>query len=67
MIKAISYIVVSQVFFQPYYSCVNQLISITHNIYRVFGTNPSLEVRDVFLDLSKAFDKVWYENLLYKL
>ena len=67
MIKAISYIVVSQVFFQPYYSCVNQLISITHNIYRVFGANPSLEVRDVFLDLSKAFDKVWYENLLYKL
>ena len=41
--------------------------SITHNIYRAFDANPSLEVRDVFLDLSKAFDKVWHEGLLYKL
>ena len=48
-------------------SCINQLISITHNIYRAFDANPSLEVRDVFLDLSKAFDKVWHEGLLYKI
>ena len=48
-------------------SCINQLISITHNIYRAFDANPSLEVRGVFLDLSKAFDKVWHEGLLYKL
>ena len=53
--------------FRPNDSCINQLISITHNIYRAFDANPSLEVRGVFLDLSKAFDKVWHEGLLYKL
>ena len=53
--------------FWPNDSCINQLISITHNIYRAFDANPSLEVRGVFLDLSKAFDKVWHVGLLYKL
>ena len=53
--------------FRPNNSCINQLISINHNIHRAFDVNPSLEVRDVFLDLSKAFDKVWQEGLLYKL
>ena len=46
--------------FRPNDSCINQLISITHNIYRAFDANPSLEVRGVFLDLSKAFDKIWH-------
>ena len=52
--------------FRPNYFCVNQLISITH-IYRAFDDNPSLEVRGVFLDLSKAFDQIWHGGLLYKL
>ena len=30
--------------FRPNDSCVNQLISITHSIYRAFDANPSLEV-----------------------
>ena len=34
-------------------SCINQLVSITHEIYSAFDCNPSLEVRVVFLDLSK--------------
>ena len=28
---------------------------------------PSLEVRSVFLDISKAFDKAWHEGLIYKI
>ena len=53
--------------FRPNDSCINQLTSITHNIHRAFDDNPSLEVGGVFLDLSKAFGKVWYDGLLYKL
>ena len=48
-------------------SCINQLVSITHEIYSVFNCNPSLEVGGVFLDLSQAFDKVWLDGLIYKL
>ena len=29
-------------------SCINQLLSITHNIFHSFDSNPSLEVRGVF-------------------
>ena len=52
--------------FRPGDSCVHQLISIVHDIYNAFDANPSLEVRGVFLDISKAFDRVWYKSL-YKL
>ena len=47
--------------------CINQLIPITHEIYRAFNCNPSLEVKGIFLDLSKAFDKVWHQGLLLQL
>ena len=52
---------------RPGDSCMHQLISIVHEIYNAFDVNPSLEVRDVFLDSPKAFDRVWHEDLLYKL
>ena len=45
--------------------CINQLISITHKIYKSFDDN--YKVWGVFLDISKAFDKVWHQGLHYKL
>ena len=43
-------------------SCVNQLLAITHEIYQGFDCSLSVETRGVFLDMSKAFDKVWHEG-----
>ena len=51
--------------FKPGDSCVNQLLSITHEIYH--SLDNGLKVRGVFLDTSKAFDKVWPEGLILKL
>ena len=53
--------------FRPGDSCVHQLLSITYDIYKSFDANPSLEVRSIFLDMSKAFDRVWHEGLYFKL
>ena len=53
--------------FRPSDSCINQLLAITHEILEAFDCNPPVEVRSVFLDISKAFDKVWCKGLLYKL
>ena len=51
--------------FLPGDSCVSQLLSIVHEIQSSFDS--TLEVRAVFLDISKAFDKVWHPGLLSKL
>ena len=40
--------------FKPGDSCINQLLSINHDIYQS-------------LDISKAFDKVWHKGPLFKL
>ena len=46
-------------------SCINQLLSITHEIYQSF--NKGFDARSVFLDISKAFNKVWHDGLIFKL
>ena len=54
-------------------SCIKQLTSITHEIYKSFDDGG--EVRGAFIDisktffffLSKTFDKVWHQGLHYKL
>ena len=40
---------------------------ITPSIFCAFDANPSLEVRGVFLDSLKAFDKFWHGCILCKL
>ena len=51
--------------FRPGNSCTNQLLSTAHEILSAFDDNH--KVRGVFLDISKVFDRVWHEGLLFKL
>ena len=46
-------------------SCINQLLSINHEILNAF--DKGLEVRGIFFDISKAFDKVWHDGPIFKL
>ena len=51
--------------FKPGDSCINQLLSITHEIYQSF--DESFDVHSVFLDISKVFNKVWHHGLIFRL
>ena len=51
--------------FRPGDSTINQLLSITHDIYNAFEHHH--DTRAVFFDISKAFDKVYHEGFLLKL
>ena len=52
--------------FIPGVSCVAQLLSITHEICKSFDCNPPAGMRGIFVDTSKAFDKVCHEGLVFK-
>ena len=53
--------------FRPGDSTTNQLLYLVNEIHEAFEDRKSLEVRAVFLDISKAFDKVWHDELVFKL
>ena len=46
-------------------STTNQLLKIVHQIYQ--DINEGKDTCMVFLDVSKAFDKVWHTGLIFKL
>ena len=48
-------------------SCVSQLLSTVHNLYKAFNAYPTLETLGVFLGMSNTFDKVWQQGLIFKL
>ena len=51
--------------FKPGDSWVNQLSSITDKICQSF--DESLYIWGVFVDISKAFDKVWHNGIIFKM
>ena len=53
--------------FRPGDSTTNQLLYLVNEIHEAFENSKSLEISAVFLDISKAFDKVWHEGLVFKL
>ena len=53
--------------FRPGDSTTNQLLYLLDEIHQAFDSTTSLEVRSIFLDISKEFDKVWHDGLIFKL
>ena len=47
-------------------SCVNQLLSIVHNLYKPFDAYPTLQTLGIFLDMPKVFVKVWRQEIIFK-
>ena len=48
-------------------STTNQLLYLFVEIHQAFDSTESLEVQPIFLDISKAFDRVWHIELIFKL
>ena len=52
---------------RPDDSTTNQLIDLVDEIHQAFDSKKPLEDRAVFLDISKVFDKVWHDGLIFKM
>lgn len=50
--------------YRPEHSTQLQLIYLTHNLYKALDSGR--EFTAVYLDISKYFDKIWHDGLLYK-
>ncbi len=64
-LKANDLLKTNQSGFTPGDSTINQLINICNKIHCQLDND--YEIKAVFLDLSKAFSKVWHKGLSYKL
>ena len=53
--------------FRPFDSCVNQILSISHKFFSNFDCDSPKDIRAVFLDISKVFDKNWLPGLIFKI
>ena len=53
--------------FLPGDSCISQLLSIVDDINSFFDCDPTIDVRGVFSDISKAFDEVCHDGISFKL
>ena len=53
--------------FRPGDSTTSQLMDLVDEIHHAFDNTQSLEFRAIFLDISKAFDKVWHDGLIFKM
>ena len=52
--------------FIPDESTVNQLAYLYHVFTETLDAGKEVHVRTVFCDISRAFDRVWHEGLIYK-
>ena len=53
--------------FFPADSSIGQLLSIIHELQTAYDNNHTVDVKGVFLDISKALDKVLHDVLIFKL
>ena len=51
--------------FRPSDSFINQILSSAHEVRSSF--DDGLEVRSIFLNIPKAFEKVWHGRIIFKL
>ena len=50
--------------YRPHHSTQKQLMYLTHNLYNAL--DKGRDTTAVFLDISKYFDKIWHDGLIFK-